>query len=45
MSRIFIGSGLWNPQVARLNNVFFNDQSDEFMPESVCELDLDLFPF
>ncbi|HNV95630.1 MAG TPA: OmpA family protein [Bacteroidales bacterium] len=26
-------------QVARLNNVFFKDQSDEFMPESVCELD------
>lgn len=26
-------------QVARLNNVFFKDQSDELLPESICELD------
>lgn len=26
-------------QVARLNNVFFKDESDELLPESMCELD------
>ena len=26
-------------QVARLNNVFFKDGSDELLPESICELD------
>lgn len=26
-------------QVARLNNVFFKDASDELLPESICELD------
>jgi len=26
-------------QVVRLNNIFFKDGSDEFLPESICELD------
>ncbi len=26
-------------QVARLNNVFFKDDTDELLPESICELD------
>lgn len=30
---------LMEDQVARLNNVFFKENSDELLPESICELD------
>jgi outer membrane protein OmpA-like peptidoglycan-associated protein len=30
---------LMEDQVARLNNVFFRNETDELLPESICELD------